>query len=146
MNTASPVRGNLSSNNQPLVQTFAWPKDPQTGQYLKLEDFPKIRGIPETMYNYLVSTCGGVTATSANCADPTGQLRAQGIGGPTPMSGRLPVGFVLDPRTVGYTELSDTQRRRASAHERELNAKFMTWVAASVISAIRTGVRMSCRA
>jgi len=126
MNQASPVRGNLSASNQPLVQVFAWPKD-ENGNYLKLQDFPKISGIPETMYNYLVAQCGGVTATNANCADPTGLLRAQGIGGPVPTSGRLPVGFVLDPRTVGYTQLSDTQRRRASAHERELNAKFMTW-------------------
>jgi outer membrane receptor protein involved in Fe transport len=126
-NQASPVRGNLSSNNQPLVQTFAWPKDPVTGAYLKLEDFPKISGIPQTMYDYLVSTCGGVSATNANCADPTGRLRAQGVGGPVPTSGRLPVGFVLDPRTVGYEQLNDSQRRRASAHERELNAKFMTW-------------------
>jgi outer membrane receptor protein involved in Fe transport len=116
MNTASPVRGRLTANNQPLVQTFAWPKD-ASGNYLPLDQFPKTRGIPQTMYNYL-----GAHPE----ADPTGLLRAQGVGGPLPMSGQLPVGFVLDPRTVGYAKLNETQRRRASAHERELNAKFLT--------------------
>lgn len=119
MNTASPVRGNLNANNQPLVQTFAWPKD-AAGNYLPLDQFPKIRGIPQTMLTYL---------NAHPEADPTGLLRAQGAGGPVPMSGQLPVGFVLDPRTVGYAELSDVQRRRASAHERELNAQFTTFFA-----------------
>jgi outer membrane receptor protein involved in Fe transport len=119
MNTASPVRGNLSANNQPLVQTFAWPKD-AAGNYLPLDQFPKKAGIPLTMFNYL---------TAHPEADPSGLLRAQGVGGPVPTSGRLPVGFVLDPRTVGYAQLSNTQRRRASAHERELNAKFLTYFA-----------------
>jgi iron complex outermembrane receptor protein len=119
LNTASPVRGSLNNNNQPLVQTFAWPKD-AAGNYLRLEDFPKIQGIPVTMLNYL---------NAHPEADPTGRLRAQGAGGPLPMSGQLPVGFVLDPRTVGYVKLSDSQRRRASAHERELNAKFLTYFA-----------------
>jgi iron complex outermembrane receptor protein len=115
-NTASPVRNNLSNNNQPLVQTFAWPRD-ANGNYLPLDQFPKIAGIPQTMLDYL---------NAHPEADPTGRLRAQGAGGPVPLSGRLPVGFVLDPRTVGYVKLTDEQRRRASAHERELNAKFLT--------------------
>src|SRR5687767_2276940 len=85
-----------------------------------LEQFPKVAGIPQTMMDYL---------NAHPEADPTGRLRAQGVGGPLPMSGRLPVGFVLDPRTVGYVELNDKQRRRASAHERELNAKFLTYFA-----------------
>src|SRR6185503_12748658 len=119
LNTASPVRGSLNANNQPLVQTFAWPKD-AAGNYLPLDQFPKIKGIPVTMLNYL---------NAHPEADPTGRLRAQGAGGPVPMSGQLPVGFVLDPRTVGYATLNNEQRRRASAHERELNAKFLTYFA-----------------
>jgi iron complex outermembrane recepter protein len=119
LNAASPVRGNLNSNNQPLIQTFAWPRD-SNGNYLPLEQFPKVAGIPQTMFDYL---------TAHPEADPTGRLRAQGVGGPVPMSGRLPVGFVLDPRTVEYVQLNDKQRRRASAHERELNAKFLTFFA-----------------
>jgi len=54
------------------------------------------------MYDYLVAGCGGVTGTSATCADPSGLLRAQGVGGPRPQSGFVPAGFALDPRTVGY--------------------------------------------
>ncbi len=119
MNTASPVKGNLNANNQPLVQTFAWPKDAQ-GHYLPLDQFPKVQGIPVTMLNYL---------NAHPEADPTGLLRAQGAGGPLPTSGQLPVGFVLDPRTVGYQKLTNSERRRASAHERELNAKFLTYFA-----------------
>ena len=119
MNTASPVKGNLSTNNQPLVQTFAWPKD-AAGNYLPLDQFPKVKGIPVTMLNYL---------NAHPEADPTGLLRAQGAGGPLPMSGQLPVGFVLDPRTVGYEQLTNVERRRASAHERELDAKFLTYFA-----------------
>ncbi len=119
MNIASPVKGSLSANNQPLVQTFAWPKD-AAGRYLPLDQFPKLTGIPQTMYNYLVAHPE---------ADPTGRLRAQGVGGPVPTSGQLPAGFALDPRTVGYATLSNEQRRRASAHERELNAKFFTYYA-----------------
>jgi outer membrane receptor protein involved in Fe transport len=119
MNTASPVRGNLSATNQPLVQVFAWPKD-ASGKYLPLSQFPKVAGIPATMATYLARN---------PAADPTGLLRAAGVGGPLPTSGQLPVGFVLDPRTVGYTTLSNLQRRRASAHERELNAKFFTYFA-----------------
>jgi outer membrane receptor protein involved in Fe transport len=125
LNAASPVRGNLNANNQPLIQTFAWPRD-SSGNYLPLEQFPKVAGIPQTMFDYL---------TAHPEADPTGQLRAQGVGGPVPISGRLPVGFVLDPRTVGYVELNDKQRRRASAHERELNAKFLTFFADLVYDA-----------
>jgi outer membrane receptor protein involved in Fe transport len=119
LNTASPVKGSLNANNQPLVQTFAWPKD-AAGKYLPLDQFPKVKGIPVTMLNYL---------NAHPEADPTGLLRAQGAGGPLPMSGQLPVGFVLDPRTVGYETLNNIERRRASAHERELNAKFVTFFA-----------------
>jgi outer membrane receptor protein involved in Fe transport len=125
LNTASPVRGNLNANNQPMVQTFAWPKD-AAGNYLPLDQFPKVAGIPVTMLNYL---------NAHPEADPTGLLRAQGAGGPRPISGQLPAGFVLDPRTVGYTTIDNQQRRRASAHERELNAQFVTYFADLVYDA-----------
>jgi iron complex outermembrane receptor protein len=112
VNTASPVRGRLTADNQPLVQTWAWPTD-GAGNPLPVADMPEIRGIPESMYNYLVAN---------PAADPTGLLRAQGIGGPIPESGYVPVAFALDPRTISYGKLTDGQRRRATAHERELQA------------------------
>ena len=115
---ASPVLGRPISGNEPLGQDFVWPIDPATGQPYEIGSFPVVPGIPQTMYDYLVAQCGGVTGTSASCPDPTGLLRAQGVGGPVPISGRLPVGFVLDPRTVSVT---DVDYRRA-AYEKEQNA------------------------
>jgi iron complex outermembrane receptor protein len=101
MHINSPVRGNVSASNQPLSQRWVWPRD-ANGNYYELGSFPTVAGIPQSMYDYLVAGCGGVTGTSANCADPTGALRAQGVGGPLPQSGYVPAGFALDPRTVGY--------------------------------------------
>jgi outer membrane receptor protein involved in Fe transport len=112
MNTASPVRGSISSNNAALSQRFNWPIDP-SGKPYKLGQFPTIPGIPVTMFNYLVAHPE---------ADPTGLLRAQGVGSPLPTSGQLPVGFVLDPRTVGTTQID---YRRANAYERKLSAEFI---------------------
>ena len=112
MNRGSPVRGNLSAANQPLSQRFDWPRD-ASGNYLPLEQFPTIGGIPQSMYDYLVAN---------PAADPTGLLRAQGVGGPRPTSGFVPVGMVLDPRTVGYDTLN---LRRADSFERDLEAKFL---------------------
>lgn len=121
-NRLSPVRGNLSAANQPLSQRFNWQRD-SAGNFVPLGEFQSVPGIPESMYNYLVDSCGGsATATPAGCADPTGLLRAQGIGGPLPTSGFVPVGFVLDPRTVGYDTLD---LRRAGAFERELEGTFV---------------------
>jgi iron complex outermembrane receptor protein len=114
----SPVVGRPVSGNEPLGQDFRWPTDPATGQPYEIGSFPVVPGIPATMYNYLVAQCGGVTGTSATCPDPTGLLRAQGIGGPVPISGQLPVGFALDPRTVGVSPV-DYQR---AAYEQEQNA------------------------
>lgn len=108
----SPVKGNLSGNNAPLSQRFNWPKDP-AGNYYALGAFPSIPGIPKTMYDYLVANPS---------ADPTGLLRAQGIGSPLPASGQLPLGFVLDPRTVGTATIDYS---RANAFERELEAEFI---------------------
>ncbi|MEO6002214.1 MAG: TonB-dependent receptor [Opitutus sp.] len=111
-NLASPVRGNLSNSNAPFSQTFTWPKDP-AGNYYALGSFPTIGGIPKTMYDYLVAN---------PAADPSGLLRAQGIGSPLPTSGQLPIGFVLDPRTVGMTQVD---YRRPNAFERKLEAEFI---------------------
>lgn len=104
MHQNSPVRGNISAANQPLSQRWAWPRD-ENGNYYELGQFPVVPGIPESMYNYLVQMCGGPTGTTPNCPDPTGLLRAQGIGGPLPTSGYVPAGFALDPRTVGYRQV-----------------------------------------
>lgn len=113
MQQGSPVAGNLSVNNQPLMQTWNWPTD-ASGIPLPIDQFPVIDGIPRAMYDYLVAHPE---------ADPTGLLRAQGVGGPLPQSGSVPVGMVLDPRTVSYDTLD---MRRAGAFEKELEAKFLT--------------------
>lgn len=105
----SPVQGNLAGSNQPLTQNWAWPTD-DNGNYIPIDQFPTVAGIPQSMYDYLVANPE---------ADPTGLLRAQGVGGPLPNSGYVPVGFVLDPRTVGYDKLDE---RRGGAFERELQA------------------------
>lgn len=108
----SPVRGNLSSNNAPLSQRFNWPTKPD-GTFYKLGEFPTVAGIPKTMYDYLVAN---------PAADPTGLLRAQGVGSPLPASAQLPIGFVLDPRTVGTATIDYSH---ANAFERELEAEFI---------------------
>jgi outer membrane receptor protein involved in Fe transport len=113
MQRGSPVRGNLALTNQPLLQTWNWPTD-GNGQPVAIDAFPVVPGIPEAMYDYLVAHPE---------ADPTGLLRAQGVGGPLPQSGAVPIGFVLDPRTVGYGQLDD---RRAGAFEKYLKARFTT--------------------
>ena len=113
LNQASPVLGNLSATNQPLIQVWAWPRDAK-GNPLPLNQFPKVPGIPQSLYNYLVAN---------PAADPTGLLRAQGPGGPLPTSGYVPAGFALDPRTVGYGTI-DLQR--AGAYERDQRAEFLT--------------------
>mgnify|MGYP000004328478 CR=1 FL=1 len=113
---ASPVTGGISGNNLPLIQTFAWPLD-SSGKPLPVDQFPKVQGIPLNMYNYLVANPS---------KDPTGQLRAQGIGGPRPgttRTGQVPVGMVLDPTTTGYDTLD---MRRSAAFERNLRAELVT--------------------
>jgi outer membrane receptor protein involved in Fe transport len=113
MQQASPVQGTLNANNQPLNQVFAWPVD-ASGQPLPLEQFPQVSGIPQTMYTYLAAN---------PAADPTGLLRAQGVGGPQPISGAVPVGMILDPRSITGTEFNS---RRSAAFEKELKAEFIT--------------------
>jgi outer membrane receptor protein involved in Fe transport len=122
MHTGSPVRGRVNGNNTPLNQVFAWPTD-SAGSPLPLDQFPKVAGIPQSMYDNLVARCGGVTGTSATCPDPSGLLRQQGVGGPLPISGYVPVGMPLDPRTVKYNTLD---MRRSAAYEREVRAQFNT--------------------
>jgi len=113
MHEGSPVVGSVSAGNRPLQQYWAWPTDAD-GSPLPIEDFPIVDGIPESLYDYLLENPE---------ADPTGLLRAQGPGGPLPISGRVPVGFALDPRTVRYAELDP---RMPGALERELEADFVT--------------------
>ena len=121
MHINSPVRGNVSASNQPLSQRWVWPTD-ANGNYYELGQFPVVPGIPQTMYDYLVTSCGGATGTSATCADPTGLLRAQGVGGPRPQSGAVPAGFALDPRTVGYRTVD---LRANPTLERDQNADIL---------------------
>lgn len=113
MHSGSPVQGDLSNLNQPLIQYWDWPRDAQ-GNFIPLEEFAKVKGIPQTFYDYLMAYPE---------ADPTGALRAQGPGGPVPISGQVPVGFALDPRSVETTRVD---LRRAGAFEREVEADF-TW-------------------
>ncbi|HZF30962.1 MAG TPA: TonB-dependent receptor [Gammaproteobacteria bacterium] len=113
MYAGSPVAGRITSANQALRQYFPWPKG-LDGAPLPLDRVPKAPGIPRSFYDYLVQHPQ---------ADPTGLLRAQGPGGPQPFSGWVPVGFALDPRTVGYDVLD---LRRPGAFERELEADFTT--------------------
>jgi iron complex outermembrane recepter protein len=113
MQRGSPVNGALSMSSQPLLQTWAWPRD-ANGQPLPLAQFPIVPGIPRELYNYLQAHPE---------IDPTGALRAQGVGGPVPVSGSVPIGMVLDPRTVGYDTLD---WHRAAAFEKRLEARFVT--------------------
>ena len=112
---ASPVTGGISGNNLPLIQTWNWPLDAQ-GKPLPVDQFPKVSGIPLNLYNYLLANPS---------KDPTGLLRAQGIGGPRPNAGngQVPIGMVLDPTTVGYDQLD---MRRSAAFERNLRAELVT--------------------
>jgi len=111
MHQASPASGPLSAGNQPLIQVWKWPLD-ALGAPLPLAEFPRVAGIPQSLYHYL----------QANpAADPQGSLRAQGVGGPLPVSGTVPLGFALDPRTVA---IRPVDHRAPGAFERELTARF----------------------
>jgi iron complex outermembrane receptor protein len=109
----SPVRGNVTGTNQPLNQRFAWPTDPVTGQPQAFDDgFTSVPGIPQTMLNYLNAH------PEINC-DAANYMRTLPAGGPTPLSGQLPVGFVLNPCTVGTTEVNP----RRAVYEKEQDAQ-----------------------
>ena len=113
LHRGSPVVGNLSSANQPLSQTFPWQYGAD-GKPLRLDQFAEMSGIPRTLFDYL---------TAHPEADPGGLLRAQGVGGPVPISGSVPIGFALDPRTTGYAKLDI---RHFAAYERRLEADLAT--------------------
>jgi outer membrane receptor protein involved in Fe transport len=108
--TNSPVKGALSSTNQPLLQRFAWPTT-SNGSLVPLGQFPQISGIPQSLYTYL---------TANPSKDPTGLMRAQGVGAPLPVSGYLPIGFALDPTTIGTTKID---RRRNGGLESTQDSK-----------------------
>jgi len=109
---ASPVRGNISANNQALTQRFAWQND-SAGNPLPLSSFQKVNGIPATMLAYL-NAHPEVNCQAANI------MRTMPAGGPLPLSGQIPAGFALNPCTVGYTKVD---YRRNGSWEREQNAK-----------------------
>lgn len=113
MHAGSPAGGTLSALNQPLSQAFEWPRD-AAGNPLPLAAFPHEAGIPRSLLDFL---------TAHPEADPTGLLRAQGAGGPVPVSGHVPLGMALDPRTVGIDRLD---LRRAAAYEAHIDADFLT--------------------
>jgi iron complex outermembrane recepter protein len=112
---ASPVKGNISANNQALTQRFNWPKDAQ-GNYIPFGKFPVVAGIPQSMHDYLVAH------PEVNCRAAQ-LIRAMPVGGPKPISGYLPAGFALNPCTVS---IQHVDWRRDGAWEREQNAKLGT--------------------
>ena len=114
MHQASPAVGALTAANQPLQQTFPWPTDVEGKPLGNLRQFAGVNGIPQALYDYLQANPE---------ADPTGALRAQGVGGPQPMSGNVPIGMALDPRTVSINTYNP---RRSAAFERDLEADFLT--------------------
>ena len=117
LNEYSPVKGTLSAGNQPLTQRWNWPTDSQ-GHYLEFGHFPVVPGIPQSMHDYLTTGPGqSLTCNAANI------MRAMKVGSPLPASGYLPVGFVLNPCTVGTTQVD---YHRNGAWEREQNAKLGT--------------------
>jgi iron complex outermembrane receptor protein len=116
MNRESPVAGRLSADNQPLVQTWLWPTD-ANGNILPIDQIPRVAGIPQNMRTFLTNECA-----AGRCSPQYTALLATTGNGPLPISGSVPIGFALDPNTVRYAHLSDGERRRATAHERELKA------------------------
>ncbi|HEY9248588.1 MAG TPA: TonB-dependent receptor [Rariglobus sp.] len=104
-NLASPIQGGVSANNRPLYQQFTWPRCGNS--YCAVGSFPAVSGIPQSMYDYLLASGADDSVTRL--------LLAQGPGGVVPTSGYLPSGFVLDPTTVGY---SNVDYYRNGAYER----------------------------
>lgn len=105
---ASPVRGNYSSTNLPLRQAWAFPFANGAARAAT------VPGIPATMLAFLNSAEGRKTA-NCRAADV---MRAMPAGGPVPLSGQLPVGFVLNPCTV---QTQKVDYRGNGAFEREQN-------------------------
>lgn len=108
--------GNLSTSNQALSQRFTWPLD-GAGNPLPLGQWPAINGVPQSMLTYLNSgsnaaACPQRAILAAQPAAPLNSAYAR----------QLPVGFVLDPCTVGTTAVN---YKRNGSFEREQNAKQM---------------------
>jgi outer membrane receptor protein involved in Fe transport len=110
----SPVAGDIDATNNALRQYWPWPTD-AGGEPLPLDAFPRVAGIPVSLYDHLLAHPE---------KDPTGLLRAQGPGGPLPASGFVPAGFALDPTTVSFAPLD---YRRPGALEQKLAADFVTF-------------------
>lgn len=105
---ASPVRGNFSSTNLPLRQQWAFPfANGASGA-------ATVSGIPQAMSDFLNSAEGRQVA---NCRAAE-VMRAMPVGGPVPLSGYLPVGFVLNPCTVSTQKVD---WRGNGAYERQQN-------------------------
>jgi iron complex outermembrane recepter protein len=110
---SSPVRGVVTATNQPLNQRFAWPSDPATRQPQQFDGtFATVPGIPQTMLDYL-NAHPEINCSAAN------YMRTLPAGGPVPLSGQLPVGFALNPCTVGETEVDP----RRGVYEKEQDAQ-----------------------
>jgi iron complex outermembrane recepter protein len=109
--TGSPVLGDISSSNAALNQTFDWPTDAD-GNLIPVQQFESVPGIPQTMLDYL----NAHPEIDCRAADV---MRSMPVGGPVPLSGQLPVGFVLDPCTV---EEVPVDYRGNGSYEREQNA------------------------
>lgn len=105
---ASPVRGNYSSTNLPLRQSWNFPFANGASKAEVVE------GIPEKMLEFLSSEQG---LKEANC-HAADVMRGMSAGGPKPQSGQLPVGFVLNPCTV---KTQQVDWRGNGAYEREQN-------------------------
>ncbi|MBU2097147.1 MAG: hypothetical protein KKD00_00150 [Gammaproteobacteria bacterium] len=109
LHQGSPVQGALSPSNQPLIQTWAWPRD-ANNQPLPLASFPRISTLPPGLYDYLQTN---------PALDADQLLRSRGVGGVVPQSGWLPLGFSLSPANVGLVQFD---RRKAGAFERKIAA------------------------
>jgi outer membrane receptor protein involved in Fe transport len=109
----SPVAGNVIAGNQPLSQRFNWPKIAGSTTLQSFDNgFDPVPGIPLTMKNYLQ------VHTEIDC-DLANYMRTLPAGGPLPISGQLPVGFVLNPCNVGTTKVNP----RRGPYEKEQDAK-----------------------
>ena len=114
----SPVRGSLIARQRAArARTSAGPWIPRRAAVRRSAQFPIVPGIPQTMYDYLVTQCGGATGTSAACPIRRACCARRASAARVPISGRLPVGFALDPRTVGYSD-GRLPARRATRRSR----------------------------
>jgi outer membrane receptor protein involved in Fe transport len=122
---ASPVTGNISTNNQALTQQYSLPND-ANGNPLPISGFlNSIAGVPQSLKDTLTAQFNARGGTDA-CALAT-TLRtaptASTTASATNLTSRaLPAGFALDPCTVSVKQLDDSDYRGNGAFEREQNA------------------------